>query len=68
MKQVDSMPTEGQFVVVFEYNGNIWSGVYYVEQGCLYKFFNDDTQSFDSCTPYFMSDKHTNQKYFVFGE
>lgn len=68
MKQVGSMPTEGQFVVVFEYNGNIWSRVYCVEQGCLYEFLNEDTQSLGSCTPYFMSDKHTNQKYFVFGE
>jgi len=68
MKQVDSIPTEGQFVVLFEYNGNIWSGVCYVEEGILYEFFNDATQSFDPCTPYFMSDKHSNQKYFIFGE
>ena len=32
MKQVDEMPTSGQFVAVWEYNGNIWSGVY-INQG-----------------------------------
>ena len=28
MKQVDEMPTSGQFVAVWQYNGKIWSGVY----------------------------------------
>lgn len=28
MKEVNEMPTEGQFVAVYTYNGKIWSGTY----------------------------------------
>lgn len=74
MKQVDSMPTEGQFVVVFEYNGNIWSCILVWEGGALYEHLGDYglevvEQDFDYTVPYyFLSDEHYNQKYFIFGE
>ena len=44
MKQVDKMPTSGQFVAVWQYNGNIWSGVY-INRGewiDVYLIENDD--------------------------
>lgn len=30
---VNEMPKSGQFVAVWEYNGNIWSGTYYWDDG-----------------------------------
>lgn len=38
MKQVNEMPTEGQFVAVYKFNDNVWSGVYKYEHGELYEY------------------------------
>ena len=52
MKQVKEMPTSGQFVAVWEYNGNIWSGVY-INQGRwidVYLIEKDDFETNDAVT------------------
>ncbi len=35
MKTLDSMPTTGQFVAVYEYNNEVWSSTYKWEDGKL---------------------------------
>lgn len=45
MKELKEMPTEGQFVAVYEYNGDIWSGAYqWDEDGCVteYCLYDDE--------------------------
>ena len=44
MKQVSEMPTSGQFVAVWEWNGAPWSAAYKWESGCLkiYSTFDDE--------------------------
>ena len=39
MKKVKEMPTSGQFVAVWEYDGNLWSNTMeWKEDGCLYHY------------------------------
>jgi hypothetical protein len=73
MKQVDSMPTEGQFVIVFEYAGSVWSSILVWSEGVLYERIDESEeeveQDFYYTVPYyFLSAEHSNQKYFIFGE
>lgn len=42
MKQVNEMPTTGQFVAVWEYNGQIWSGIYDWQDDYFHEYDNHD--------------------------
>lgn len=39
MKEVNEMPTEGQFVAVYTYNGNVWSGTYAWDADIITEYF-----------------------------
>lgn len=42
MKQVNRVPTSGQFVAVWEYGVNVWSSTYQWEDGKLQEYNDDD--------------------------
>ena len=46
MKQVDEMPTEGQFVAVWENAHGVWSGTFKCECGVFYRY---DIDKFSAC-------------------
>jgi hypothetical protein len=65
MKQVNSMPTEGQFVAVWE-NARIWSGIFLWKDGLL---FEHEIQSDEFILPESPEAGYlTNAIYFVAGE
>jgi len=44
MKLVKDMPKDGQFVAVWEYQKNVWSGIYRWTDGELYEYSNSDDE------------------------
>jgi hypothetical protein len=38
---LESMPTEGQFVAVWEYEGETWSGTYKIDNGIISQYLQD---------------------------
>lgn len=49
-KETDIMPTEGQFVAVYEYGGKIWSDILKWEDGKLLEYFEKEN-TFEPVTP-----------------
>lgn len=66
MNIVDEMPEEGQFVAVWEYNGEIWSDTFSIIDGELMKF-SDDRDDFyrDSGVGYAIEDPEVKVKYII---
>ena len=60
MKQISVMPTEGQFVAIWEYDGEIWSGTYKYNKGRLMVYINCECEQceghFDECEKTMVSD------------
>ena len=64
MKEVNEIPKEGQFVAMWNFRGNIWSGVFRIEDGEIFEF-NDNENEFELSGPYFLGTDLENVKYFV---
>lgn len=67
MKQVSEMPTSGQFVAVWKWNGAVWSSAYKWESSYLnvYSIFDDEWEQIEhplSLKSHF--DRH-NAQYFI---
>jgi len=66
MKQVDEMPTSGQFVAVWEYDGVIWSEVY-INQGEYIDIYSADDDDFHRVPSHQVVSHHDKYKakYFI---
>ena len=62
MKQVDEMPTSGQFVAVWSYGEKIWSEVYMWKDGDIYAYGNNEGLCITTLKN---SYKHFKAKYFI---
>lgn len=47
MKQVSEMPTSGQFVMIWEFHGAVWSSTVKIEDG-IEHIYNEDDDEFVS--------------------
>lgn len=65
MNQVTKMPTEGQFVVVYEYKGQVWASNIKIEDGILYEY---GVYHWSQCEDYFRSPAHSIITFYVNGE
>ena len=72
MKQRKNMPKEGQFVAVYEYNGQVWCGTYLWDDDFLiteYCLYNDDFEpvggSGDENSLPWVCNSNTNPKFFI---
>lgn len=46
MKQLTAMPEDGQFVAVYEYNDQVWSGIYLWDDDGLITEYSDFEDGF----------------------
>ena len=67
MKEVPRVPDSGQFVVVWEYGGGIWAGVYRRTENALESYSDtEDDFVLDGCTDYPWEEPETcNAKFFI---
>jgi len=67
MKQVSEMPTSGQFIMLWEFNGVVWSSTVKIEGGIEY-IYNENDDEFVSVTNSGLvipSDMRKTIKYFI---
>lgn len=66
MKEVKEAPKSGQFVALYVFNGDVWSGIYRYIDGVLYEYdtVGDD---WDETNDYFTGSNFSGQKFFVKG-
>lgn len=64
MKQVNAMPENGQFVVMWVFNNKLWASTFKTEEGILYEY-NDEESCFEPSGPYFSGFDFSNVQYFV---
>jgi len=65
MKQVDEMPTSGQFVVVWQFDGEVLSDVMYWFCGSLMSSTLDIKIQQEAIDDFMSDDKITDIKYFI---
>ena len=67
MKQVSEMPTSGQFVAVWEWNGAPWSAAYKWESGQLnvYSIFDDTMEKVEHPSTLKSHLNRNNALYFI---
>lgn len=64
MKEVNEIPKEGQFIAIWSFRGNVWSGVFRIEDEKIFEY-NDNENEFELSGPYFLGADFKNIKYFV---
>lgn len=74
MKEVNEMPKEGQFVAVYSYNGNVWSGTYeWDDDGLITEYCLSDDEFWlvggmgDTFSLPWVCNENTKPKFFVEG-
>lgn len=67
MKQVNEMPIDGQFVVVWENDNGLWSATFMFEEGVLFEYTSSEGD-WESCsTHYFKENSNRPTAYYVKG-
>ena len=67
MKQVSTMPASGNFVAVWQYNGQVWSTSYHLNAEGYYTSYNEDEHSYFDHEPDAKLFREHNAVFFVAG-
>lgn len=72
MKMLDTMPTSGSFIAVWEYDGQIWSDTYQWQEGVLNRYYDSTEWVDENWSPEYGDEVipscATNFKFIVLGE
>lgn len=65
MKQVNTMPASGNFVAVWQHNGQVWSTSYHLDADGYYTAYNEDENSYFDHEPDEKFFRENNAVFFV---